>query len=264
MKTSRLIIFSIVACLISIANAWGLGPMTYQEISVSLRTGVKLAEILRDVQQRKLLHGFTEREQAGLRALGAPDAFLVELGKPEYLAPKEMVAAVEAHAAEAKRPQAGSDSFPPEVRRAESVVPQIPPGHTLVIDKIVIDRQPLAAPFYVAFSVTTNDERLNAEFHPTGQSFGAPADTRPIEIPVNLTLAGVNESEWVTVRLHLDGDERVVGTVDAKKRHSGRIPATEKPGRFGSGFSDPPPCATFVPGLNPGEEWVYRVFWHMQ
>lgn len=238
--------------------------MTYQEISVSLRTGVKPAEILRDMQQRKLLHGLTEREQAGLRALGAPEAFLAELGKPEYLAPKEMVAAVEARPAEAKQPRGGSNSFTPEIRKAELVVPQIPPGHTLVIDKIVIDRPPLAAPFYVAFSVTTNDERLRAEFRPPGQSFGAPADTRPIEIPVNLTLAGVNENEWVTVRLYLDGDERVVGTVDARKRHSGRLPATEKPGRFGSGFSDPPPCATFVPGLNPGEEWVYRIFWHIQ
>lgn len=67
-------------------------PISFQEISLLLRTGENPQSILNDVASRKLLQPLTAEQEATLRAAGATPALLTALHTPELLASPDAVA----------------------------------------------------------------------------------------------------------------------------------------------------------------------------
>ena len=75
----------------------GAEPMTFEELSLMLRTGSSPQEILHDVTRRKLLQPLTSGEQETLREQGAPPALLNALQSSTLIASAEEAAAYRAH-----------------------------------------------------------------------------------------------------------------------------------------------------------------------
>lgn len=67
-------------------------PISFQEISLLVRTGENPQSILSDVTSRKLLQPLTAEQEATLRAAGATPALLAALHTPELLASPDAVA----------------------------------------------------------------------------------------------------------------------------------------------------------------------------
>jgi hypothetical protein len=83
--------------LLSLTATHAADPITFQEISLLLRTGENQQTILNDATQRKLLQPLTAEQEVALRAAGATPALLTALHAPELLATPEAVATYRAH-----------------------------------------------------------------------------------------------------------------------------------------------------------------------
>jgi len=83
--------------LLGLSSAIAMGPISYQEISLLLRTGENQQTILNETSQRKLLDPLTAQQEAALRTAGASPALINFLRTPTVLASPEAVAAYRAH-----------------------------------------------------------------------------------------------------------------------------------------------------------------------
>jgi hypothetical protein len=84
----------------------GSDPMTYEELSLLVRTGVAPQEIVNDAARRKLLQPLTTGQQESLRESGAPPALLNALQSATLVASEQEVVAYRAHHQAAARPSA--------------------------------------------------------------------------------------------------------------------------------------------------------------
>jgi hypothetical protein len=82
----------------------------------------------------------------------------------------------------------------------------------LVIERIVIKKHPIPAPYYVYFAASANAGRSEASYHVPNRKYESRGLEGDIEIPVNLTLKDVQEREWATVTLHIDNRDEEVTT----------------------------------------------------
>ncbi|HEY3898433.1 MAG TPA: hypothetical protein VGM54_07460 [Chthoniobacter sp.] len=87
-------------------------PMTFEELSLMLRTGSSPQEILNDVTRRKLLQPLNSTEQEALREHGAPPALLNALQSSTLFASVEEAAAYRAHHQPARQIVAASPADP--------------------------------------------------------------------------------------------------------------------------------------------------------
>ena len=129
----------------------------------------------------------------------------------------------------------------------------------LVIERIVIKKHPIPAPYYVYFGVSANAGRSKASYHIPNrkyESFGLEGD---IEIPVNLILKDVREREWATVTLHIDNRDEEVTTTKALKKHTGRIQILNRLDHVTG-----KPSYNFVVANDADERFVYQVFWQVK
>jgi hypothetical protein len=83
--------------LLALSSATAAEPVSFQEISLLLRTGENQQTIYNEVERRKLLQPLTAEQDAALRAAGAPPALLTALHAPQLLATPEAVAAYRAN-----------------------------------------------------------------------------------------------------------------------------------------------------------------------
>jgi hypothetical protein len=83
----------ILVGLLSLSSAAAAEPISFQEISLLLRTGENQQTILNDITSRKLLQALTAEQEATLRAAGASPA----LHAPDTLASPDAVALYRAH-----------------------------------------------------------------------------------------------------------------------------------------------------------------------
>jgi hypothetical protein len=87
----------ILVGLFGLSSATGAEPISFQEISLLLRTGENQQTIVNDITSRKLLQPLTAEQDAMLRAAGASPALLTALRAPETLASPDAVALYRAH-----------------------------------------------------------------------------------------------------------------------------------------------------------------------
>jgi hypothetical protein len=97
-------------------------PMTFEEISLRVRTGDSTQGILQDVGKRKLVRALTPQQEASLSSAGAPVSFLKALRRPELVTTAEEVAAFESRQRDLKAAEAASREAP----RVLKPVPPIP------------------------------------------------------------------------------------------------------------------------------------------
>jgi hypothetical protein len=93
-------------------------PMTFEELSLMLRTDSSPQEILNDVTRRKLLQPLTSGEQEKLREHGAPPALLNALQSSSVIASAEEAAAYRAHHQPQRRMITDSPAAPQPGARA--------------------------------------------------------------------------------------------------------------------------------------------------
>jgi hypothetical protein len=87
---------SLLALLLGLgAVAWlrAADPMTFQELSLLVRTGEASQSIVNEVARRKLLQGLSAEQEAALRASGASAALITALQSPVLRASPEEAAA---------------------------------------------------------------------------------------------------------------------------------------------------------------------------
>ena len=88
----------LVVTLLLAGTAWlHAGPLSFQEISLMVRTGETPQSILKEASSRKLLQALTPEQEATLRTSGATPALLNALHAPELLASADVTAAYRAH-----------------------------------------------------------------------------------------------------------------------------------------------------------------------
>ncbi|EDY21334.1 hypothetical protein CfE428DRAFT_1627 [Chthoniobacter flavus Ellin428] len=95
MKRVALVILSLG--LLGLSSAIAADPISYQEISLLLRTGENQQTILNEAARRKLLEPLTAEQERALRAAGASPALIDFLRAPAAVASAEAVAAYRAH-----------------------------------------------------------------------------------------------------------------------------------------------------------------------
>lgn len=103
---NRKSLFLLALCLGSASWLHGSEPMTYEELSLLVRTGVTPQEIVTDAARRKLLQPLTAGQQESLQASGASPALLNALQSPALVASEQDVAAYRAHHQPAAQPSA--------------------------------------------------------------------------------------------------------------------------------------------------------------
>lgn len=119
----------------------------------------------------------------------------------------------------------------------------------LVIDKILISKHPIPAPYYVYLHASAG--RSEATFHVAKKSYGhGGMHASPIEIPLNLTLKDVQLNTWATVTLHLDTHDDKVKSHEALRKHTARIQILQ-----GTHSTQ------FIPGLHD-IPFIYELFYH--
>jgi hypothetical protein len=241
-----------------------LDPVSYEEITVRMKVGERLDSIMPDVRARKLLYPLTAEQVTTIAALRGRRELLVEMQRPELVAPRAVSDAVVLRKTKAREVLLAAN---PEVARRPTLLskPVPPPADSkrLVIEKIVVQREPLHTPFHVYFRATANNGQAVAEFRKPGQFFELGGIDPRVEIPVNLVLNDVRENDWATVNLQLDTNDQAVATPDARKRHTGRIPITNEQ-YLGAPFSFNPPTATYIVSDATNQEFRYQVFWHVE
>ena len=71
-----------------------MDPISFEEISVRMRIGDKLASIMKDVDRRKLMYPLTNEQISVLSSLGGPRDLLLDLQRADRIAPRELSDAV--------------------------------------------------------------------------------------------------------------------------------------------------------------------------
>jgi hypothetical protein len=112
-------------------------PMTFEELSLMLRTGSSAQEILNDVTRRKLLQPLTSGEQETLREHGATPALLNALQSSSLLASAEEAAAYRANHQPARRMITQAPSGPQPVGRKTAPAPAAAPQAILLSDRFM-------------------------------------------------------------------------------------------------------------------------------
>jgi hypothetical protein len=121
----------------------------------------------------------------------------------------------------------------------------------LVIDKILISKHPIPAPYFVYLHAQAG--RSEATFHVAKKSYGhGGMHASPIEIPLQMKLKDVQLNTWATVNLHLDTHENTVASYQALKKHTARIHILE-----GTHSTQ------FIPELHD-IPFIYELFYHTQ
>jgi hypothetical protein len=88
----------LLVTLLLAGTAWlHAEPLSFQEISLMIRTGETPQSIIKEASSRKLLQALTPDQEAKLRASGAPPALLNALHAPELLASADVTALYQAH-----------------------------------------------------------------------------------------------------------------------------------------------------------------------
>lgn len=261
MRTRLLSLLLAVFCSQAFAS---LDPVSYEEITVRMRVGEKLDSIMKEVRSRKLLYPLTAEQLTAIAALHGRRELLVELQQPALLAPRAVADAVVLRKAKAREALLAANPElanrpPPSSQR---ILPS-EPAKRLVIEKIVVQREPLHVPFYVYFRVSANSGQASAEFRQPGQRYELSGIDPKAEIPVNMVLNDVRENDWATVNLQLDTDDRTVATPGARKKHTGRLPITNED-FLGAPFSFNPPIATYIVSDATNQEFKYQVYWHVE
>jgi hypothetical protein len=100
-------------CLTTAACLHAADPLSFQELSLLVRTGEQPQVIVNEAAQRKLLEPLTVEQEARLKASGASPALLNALHTPGLLATPEVVAAYHAHH-QAFAPATSQRVFPPD------------------------------------------------------------------------------------------------------------------------------------------------------
>ena len=129
----------------------------------------------------------------------------------------------------------------------------------LVIERIVIKKHPIPAPYYVYFAASANAGRTKASYHVPNRKYESGGLEGDIVIPVNLTLKDVHEKEWATVTLHIDNRDEEVTTTEALKKHSGKIQISNRLDHVTG-----KPSYNFVVANDANERFVYQVFWKVK
>jgi hypothetical protein len=130
----------------------------------------------------------------------------------------------------------------------------------LIIQRIVIKKHPIPAPYCVYFAASANGGRSKASYHIPNRTYGSGGLEGPeIEIPVNLTLKDVQMNEWATVALHLDPKDDLVTTYKALKKHSGKIEISNR-----LNYATGKPSYTFIVSQDVNQHFVYQVFWKVE
>jgi hypothetical protein len=130
----------------------------------------------------------------------------------------------------------------------------------LIIERIVIKKHPIPAPYCVYFAASANAGRSTASYHIPNRMYGSGGLEGPeIEIPVNLRLKDVQENEWAKVSLHLDPKDDLVTTYKALKKHSGKIEISNR-----LNFATGKPSYIFIVSQDVNQHFVYQVFWKVE
>ena len=130
----------------------------------------------------------------------------------------------------------------------------------LIIERIVIKKHPIPAPYCVYFAASANAGRSSASYHVPNRMYGSAGLEGPeIEIPVNLTLKGIQENEWAKVTLHLDPKDDLVTTYKALKKHTGKIEIHDR-----LNFATGKPSYLFIVSQDVNQHFVYQVFWKLE
>jgi hypothetical protein len=272
MKPPRSSLAIFCALLLPVSAALALDPVSFEEISVRLKAGDTAAQIVPDVRHRQILKPFSAAQLSALKSLGASASLLAEVQRAENMAPPTVAQAVAARTAPAQpavpattAPSASAPPAPPALSYAEER--RIESATRLIIEKIVIEREPFHVPFgaLVEVSAATNHGQARESFHPPGRLYAMSGLNHAVEIPVNLTLKDVRESDWATLTVILDPDDALVTTDGARARHTTRIPITEKNlGGAGGLYRNDPPSVEVIASTNPSTEFSFRVYWHVR
>lgn len=117
---------AVLVALLSLSSANAAEPISFQEISLLLRTGENQQTILNDITSRKLLQPLTAQQEATLRAAGASPAVLNALRAPETLASPDAVALYSARhqATPAPVPATAAAPAPAPAQPAPTPTPQ--------------------------------------------------------------------------------------------------------------------------------------------
>jgi hypothetical protein len=261
MKTRILSLVLAVLCSHAFAS---LDPASYEEITVRMKVGERLDSIMKDVRARKLLYPLTAEQLTFIARLGGRTELIRELQQPALVAPREVSDAVVLRKAKAREALLAAN---PEVANRPTLltkpVPLPEDSKRLVIEKIIVQREPLHTPFHVYFKATANNGQAVAEFRKPGQIFELSGIDPRVEIPVNLVLNDVRENDWATVNLNLDTDDRAVATTAARKKNVARFPITNE-SYLGSPFEFNPPRATYLVSDETNQEFRYQVYWHVE
>src|SRR3954464_15957496 len=100
MRTRILSLLLAVFCSHAFAT---LDPVSYEEITVRMKVGEKLDSIMNEVRARKLLYPLTAEQLTAIAALRGRRELLIELHRPELLAPRAVSDAVVLRKAKARQ-----------------------------------------------------------------------------------------------------------------------------------------------------------------
>lgn len=115
---------AILIGLLSLSSATAAEPISFQEISLLLRTGENQQTILNDITSRKLLQPLTAQQEATLRAAGASPALLNVLHAPETLASPDAVALYSTRHQATPAPVPAAAAAPAPAQPAPTPAPQ--------------------------------------------------------------------------------------------------------------------------------------------
>lgn len=266
MNHPRFGLAALSALLLLASPALAVDPVSFPEISVRLKAGDSSGAIVNDIRHRQILKPLTAQQLTALRSLGATALLLSEVQRTENIAPAEVAQAVEARTAPLPATPApgGTPAAPSTPALSYAEQRRIESATRLVIEKIVIEREPFHTSFGVAaeVSATTNHGLAKESYHTPGRLYSVSGLNNSVEIPVNLTLQDVREGDWATLTLALDPDDSLVTTDRARAHHTTRIPISEK--NLSSLYRNDPPSVEVIASTNPGTEFSFRVYWHVR
>jgi hypothetical protein len=122
----------------------------------------------------------------------------------------------------------------------------------LVIDRIIIRKHPIPAPYHVFISAKAG--KAEATFNTPQKSYGGSGgvNASEIEIPLKLILKDVQLNTTATVSLQLDANAENAASCKAAAKHTARILMIEGPRE-----------ETYIPALL-NTPFVYTLFWHFE
>lgn len=121
----------------------------------------------------------------------------------------------------------------------------------LVIERVVIKRHPIPAPYFA--SMTVKAGQVESSFHEAKKAYGfGGIDASEIEIRPHLVLKNVQLQTWATFTLQLDPNNATVTTPRALSKHTGRFQIL--PGSHDN---------LFIPSLH-NVSFIYQVYWRVQ